>query len=861
MRCCAAMRSTILALAVALCLVAETALGASLEIIGDPGDPGAAGLPGQNGGTGEGGAAVDSTLANGDPENIVTGYGGNGGAGGDGGSAPLSGSAPGNGGDGGAGGSSRAHAEATGTTFVGAAATAVGGNGGAGGAAGAPDSGPSGLSGIGGDGGAAESIASASAEGRVVAVSFAEGGAGGTGRIGGNGGDADARASTDGETDFRYSLATADGGDGGDGGNASTPDGRGGAGGRATGSSRATSAIGQDVVAIVRATGGTGGRGALAGAGGDAVVRNSTSGSTAGRLDLGQYANGGKSASAGGFAVSELYTENPDGGDIRLWSIASGGDLLQDSAPDASPGGAHASGIAIDGSGSSIQINAGASQGIGWYASSGEPGAASLGRVYGQSTAGGDVTVHGYLVAETVDLVNAVDGDTSGDLSLSQWAQSASVRNGVPRSARSIVRKTSSARSLDVESDADGGSNYDEESAHIDGGSADAVAEAEGSGEIVRALANAEGGSVYFDLPPDRGRGGDSSATAIARSTGDAVFTSAYSAAVAESGGDASSRSDAVAERQGSVVAVSEATGVESSASARAVGSGTVAIESYARAAGGICDVTGCGSGTARAEARGARVAAAQSYASGAAFEATSLAASQASVRAVRARSIGRNEVATEYTELFAAEAIAAIHAEPGFSWRANWRHQAVALGHPDPADVESWLSAPSEAAEAVDVASEVLGLAKLGAGARSPDFSGEVEFSFDRSALAEQDGVFLAFLAPDAIAGGFETLDLSVAIDGVEILDLQWSDLASADEFFGETVIEIPVGDSVVDPLLDVLISMRIVLGDEEQEFFADFALFSAEPVPEPALAVLVVAALFAVVLQRRTRAAILRR
>ncbi len=844
------MRRALVSIVVVCSALCGSAFGATLEIAGDSGSVGAAGLAGQDGGDGGAGAPVDLTLEVADEDAFGSAFGGAGGAGGVGGSAALPGDASGSGGDGGSGGAATAFVaiESVLADFFRARAEARGGAGGTGAAAGAPG----GVDGVGGAGGTA--LATARSDTSLAPDSFgsAKGGDGGAGREGGVGGNAhaDAHAASAEQTSRANAFAS-----GGAGGSSLAPGGARAAGGRATASATAVAAGGGSASASTSAFGGSGGTG------GDAVLRDSVSGSTGpdAALSLSQFAVGGVGDQQGGDAVSELIAENPGGGAILIRSYAAGGAA---SAPTGGRGGrARVSAVAFDRSGSEVTVFADAIQSRAGADASALPGEVSLGRIYGASVAGGDVSVFAAVEAEAPDLVDVVDGDTTGELFLRQDARASAPRIGVPMSARSVLSKTSDARTLELESTAVcTGSRADLEG-DAPGGFAQAISSAVGSGLSVRSTGASVGGAAGSGT--DTAAGGDAESIASAHSTGDALGTAAFAdarggeAGAQARGGRATSRSHAVADGGGPVDATSIAAGAQAAGDARAeslaIGAGLARIASTALAFGGLCNAAGCGAANALAEARGAGIATSVATASGrGGLGATALAASDSVVRRTRA-----SQTSVDIQRDFDYGASwSAIHAPwEGSANPRSDQNLSVALGHPVPSDVDAWLDDGSQAAAIVQSGGEVLALGILGAGADGSDFSGELSFSLERSAVGDGNRLFLAFLAPEAIAGGFESLDLSVRIDGADLLDLQWSDLGSADTFFGESVLELPLGPPGSEPILDVLITLGVVLGDLDQEIFASFALFSADPVPEPALGALVLASLLALVLRRRIR------
>lgn len=586
---------------------------------GRPGSPSLVpGSPGWNGGPGSDAQAV--AQAN-DPSNQASARGGRGGDGGRGG-PPTSGGMPGGaGGNGGQGGDAVATATTIQPTDATATVTAAGGSGGRGGTGGI-----GGADGSGGGGGNASATADArSTNGGNIQLSVTAGGGwggdSGSG-AGGDGGDAILRDpvqfSTSGDVaidltasggDGGSSFATGNTGTGGDGiitsnvshlgggdlslsasavGGRSQP----GLGGNVSMSIRA---IGQaDVTVDASARTNSGGTAAMhsifgqslgggnvsvsasqthfgvGGVGPNSVLTNTVAGSTAGTLTLMQRATMG----FGGDAVSSLHATNPGGGalvatseaDARYRGFQIGGD-------------AHASITADETSGSDVTLTAISKGGVG---TSG--GTATLGPVYGRSQ-GGNVSITGEAwggytglagsSGATVDLVDAIDADTSGRIDLHQLAYGGrgsvigGASDGNGGSATSSLRRTKSAQDLRLTTVAYGGIGRG------DGANADAIAEAinlSGSAWAdARANAGASRGSDA--LSGGSGRGGDAHSKGLASAASGTADASAT--ARGGSGGSWSAASPIPGAGEGG------------NASAAADANGPGAVSSFAHARGG----------------------------------------------------------------------------------------------------------------------------------------------------------------------------------------------------------------------------------------------------------------------------------
>jgi len=219
-----------------------------------------------------------------------------------------------------------------------------------------------------------------------------------------------------------------------------------------------------------------------------------------------------------------------------------------DGAPGEDGETVSASGVETAAGADSVELQVSASGGDGGPATDeGEPaghgGGASLGEVFGASGTG-PVSVSGSASGgnggtgsaeaaagdgASVELWNAVDGETQGRLTLSQTAMGGDVgalTGGVAGSARSVLWRRKSAESLELHSLAvAGGPRLWSHSAHDLGGDG-ATARAEGhaandAGEVASIVYALAGSGGAPDLEAAAAPGGDAQVVAIATSEGD----------------------------------------------------------------------------------------------------------------------------------------------------------------------------------------------------------------------------------------------------------------------------------------------------------------------------------------------------
>ena len=404
--------------------------------------------------------------------------------------------------------------------------------------------------GVDGTAGNATSMASASLDGSVRITTESRGGdasrVGVPGSNGQRGGDADSSA-TGISTSLTSDVSVFSRASGGAGGNGRGVGQRGGDGGTATGSVSGSSAAGGSGrtavgLLIVGGTGGAGSAGADAGNGSDAFAQNAVQGVGA-DVSLGQTVSGGGSGrlfpegfdvvtqSHGGNATSLLEALNPIG-DLSISSVATGG---RASAVGARAGDALASGVATASGDVSVRVSstAGAAHGAAGGGGDGARAAlANFGPVRGDSTGGGavdvqlDVNAGSGAGSFTVGanggdaiLVDAVDGNTTGSLTLRQHAVAGSggaifgsdpfAIGGFAGDATSDLTRSKSAERLFLSVVSEGG---DAEDLRV------FVAPAGGSG-LSRADGHNDSGEVAVEYNAIGGRGSDSNR--LGRTAGD----------------------------------------------------------------------------------------------------------------------------------------------------------------------------------------------------------------------------------------------------------------------------------------------------------------------------------------------------
>jgi hypothetical protein len=229
---------------------------------------------------------------------------------------------------------------------------------------------------------------------------------------------------------------------------------------------------------------------AVAEAQGPIEMRDAVSGSTSGLLTLTQ------TVTAENYGVQALNTDvvtsltatNPGGGDISATVTARGGDSVGMDPTQYRGGNALIETVHATGA-QNVTVSARATPGDG-VSKSGDPstshgrgGVAGIGSAFGRSTGGGSVEVTAHLrgandsnlETASVELVDVVDGETTGDLTLNQTARAGDVGSRISSrgDAKSDLTVSRSASSLTVMSEALGGNTEAVAHATNDAGSVD----------------------------------------------------------------------------------------------------------------------------------------------------------------------------------------------------------------------------------------------------------------------------------------------------------------------------------------------------------------------------------------------------
>lgn len=247
----------------------------------------------------------------------------------------------------------------------------------------------------------------------------------------------------------------------------------------------------------------------------DAILDNAASGSTAGNLTLTQRATAGSGSGAfsqggnGGAATSRFDVVHAGGGDLTLTLEARSGDANEAASP---PAGAvaQAGAVTLDARGISdgdVTIAGTASEGTA------DASAGTHIGLFGESRTGGNVSVTAESTARRgstgpggdMVLTDAVDGLTSGVLTLSQTARGGSGTSG--GNAVSSLTRSVSAQALNAESHAFGGGPGANATANLD------LANSSGS---VTGIAAATAGSLLGGIMPAGAGGGDARVDLVA---------------------------------------------------------------------------------------------------------------------------------------------------------------------------------------------------------------------------------------------------------------------------------------------------------------------------------------------------------
>jgi hypothetical protein len=508
------------------------------------------------------------------------------------------------------------------------------------------------------------------------------------------------------------------------------------------------------------------------------------------------------------------------------------------------------------------------------FGGSGETGGvAELGMVFGRSPGGGDVTVLGTAVAgftsfgvppgprTSAQLVNAVDGLTSGSLTLGQTA----VAQG---EALSLLAKEASTEHLALSSVAIGAGANALADATNRTGVAQALASAEGIGgdaaSEARATGFADGAAVLVNLPisgleggpfqfgartspQSLGAPGDATSVAMGTHLGDGEVTVVDQARAAASfdldyaGGSASSHASATNAGRSAV-----------SAAATAVGGDAFAMDAVRRPAGGdavaLAEALGRGeaSASARAEAGVARtiehsgtaIATAAGEGQRIALEATAVSHEllEASISAS-----ARRAVTVEASE--AAGALTQAGALPLNAW-ANAAHSVS-----DEA-LAAALQGDAAVAEAMSSAS-VLALGAIGGAGTVGGLHFEAEITIGAALLGASvvDELLIGFLG--ASLNPSTSLRIEIHADGESVYGrtLRASSLSSFDPLLR---LDVAPAESLV-----IAVGMTLPSGRSTGSigFVVSAILENAGvlAVPEPRLVLLLGTALLALLVRRR--------
>ena len=696
---------------------------------------------------------------------------------------------------------------------------------------------------------------------------------------------------------------------GGAGANSLDPLVAGGDGGEAHASAHGSSPGGSLVVEAVQ-VGGSGGEGAGgAGRGADSTLENATTFSgTPGDVLLNQGAyggNGGNGAgSIGGNARSWLGAVVNDRGRVYLASHAFGGDAFDRGESDgAGPrgGDASAGAVAIDRSGFRVQILVDAEGGDA-VGAGGIGGRATLEKVRGSSTAGADVSVSGQAkggsgdVAQSVQLVDAVTGDTSGILELKQTAIGGNSRVSAG-SATSRLTHSGSLEQLFLESVAEGGDGNDGGTAPgvADGADARASVKAENDVGDSHATARAEGGAggyVLFGSTVDGADGGSAESTAKAIGHAAHHRVTAASTAIGGAGSDASyegrrggdggaavSETRAISTADAPVYATDRAVGgqgggapwpigvpgaggeARSSALAQGEGSsGVVALSTaVAGLAGGLLDPPQSppnGAAFARALAIGpANVSAVASAQGGGILDATSEARANGPVTSLRSHVSSGETLSARYTdplpEVGSTAAIAAGAWGGGEYAPMPRRGHANAYALPDADSASAWLAESPNAGAVVASGADVLALGWVGGGAEQ-GLAGRIELTLDADLCSDETELSLAFLDTFSVGNGLDVLHLELSGNGRVLFEREFEDTASAMTALDDTVFAFADADLFDGDLAVLVLSFQLEFASPEDGFLAEFALLTSVSADEPPITALALVLGFALLAVR---------
>jgi autotransporter-associated beta strand protein len=749
-----------------------------------------------------------------------------------------------------------------------------------------------------GDAGSASSASSATANGNSQAIASASAVGGVGGRVfsdvgnGGRGGDASAIASASNSGTSSVSVTAI--ARGGTGGYTSGLGSFGGSGGAALAMASGSSSGGGDVTVQASQYGGAGGMGirpANPGAGANSFMSNAVSGSTTGTLTLSQQAvagNGGVAQRSGGTgtlgdgavagnAGSSLVVS--DGSAMRLIGLSSavaGNSGAGNNVVNA--GSAMASidltGIgAVSATASASAGNAGLSSG----ATSGNGGMASLGVVRGVSTGGGDVSVTGIAsggsggdnstfsvtsgLGASISLVDVVDGDTSGSITLTQTANAGAAgttRNvAAPSggSATSSLSRTKSSASLTLVSSATAAHGSSQNSSFptstvygANGGAASATANAINLGGSARADATATAGAGGTSAEVlYAGTGGAAVSVAMATAHGDGHSASAFGSATGGNGGGFWSK----------IVGSTPAAGgnATSSSTATALGNGPAIAHDVAiggrgattdvtpPAAGGNASSTAFAlslNGTAQADSTassfGGQVQS-DATAIGAAGSSTSSASSAPQAGIVRNAQATAGVPALTQSTVHAQSLVGFTMALPA-SGTSSLNSISWLTAQPAAADSLSLLAAKPNAHRDFNVQgenpggtlSDMLGVVSLAAAYPAGASNGVVHsfvqyasVTIDPTQFTNRQYLLIGLLNAQAAGTGFDSARFRIWSQGATLQDQTFSTLGSALTYFTDHPLDLgPIFPAAATGTVSIQVQLDVTAHDPTQSFNA---------------------------------------
>lgn len=512
-------------------------------------------------------------------------------------------------------------------------------------------------------------------------------------------------------------------------------------------------------------------------------------------------------------------------------------------------------------------------------------GGASLGTVFGTSTAGGDVDIIANVTGgsgsgpgapgASVHLDNAIDGSTSGYLSLYQIAEAGGTEadDAPAGNASNTLIKTGSLTTLQLTTDTVGGSGY------FSGNAISNVVADNDSGSSF-ADSRASGGSARTSLSGGKGGDGIATASALSAGTGEAIgFANAYGGGhyttgtiPIGTGGNATSTVDATSRGSGYAYADSIAIGGDGSvaggnASATATvtaGNGGAVTNVFVQGGIGTGDSPD-GSATAHSSAtvRGVYASASPiTRAEGGTGSSTAeiniadgpLTAGLVTVSAPIAGD-GTTRVRA-YTEVDAGMAQSWTGPALLPSTFLNFQSAARADILPSAAYIASAVLGNATVAAAIDPSSPGLLHAILGGG-YAPDgvgiattYSSSIALSFDPEQLAGGDTLLLGLLDPVASGNGFDELRFRVVIEDVTVFDQTFSDAASALALFDDHVLDLGNWRTDLQGDLDLRFLLDLTASRPGDAFYTSFV---ATTVPLPSGVWLLGTAVAALVRYRR--------